>query len=159
MPSEVERNEARLRRLEDLEEIRLLRMRYHYYVNERVMREAAVLYTEDAYVEFQSLKGVKGRAEIEAFYDSLNGNVDSISQFVANHMVTVEGDEATGVCYADARYAQQGQSIIASIRYDDKYRRTAEGWRFSEMIVKIRFAVPLTQGWAQGNMNAVRMVE
>ena len=44
--------EARLRQLEDLEEIRALRLRYHRCVNERIFKEAVDIHTEDAFIDF-----------------------------------------------------------------------------------------------------------
>jgi ketosteroid isomerase-like protein len=140
--------EARLQRIEDLEDIRRLRMDYHRYVNTRTFKEAAILYTEDAFVDFGEAQA-RGRAEIAALYDRYNDQLDTIKQYPANHIVDLDGDEATGNAYVDARYAYDGHSIIACAMYDEKYRRTPEGWRISEMIVTIHFARPVQQGWAE----------
>jgi ketosteroid isomerase-like protein len=159
MSSDLVRLESRLRRLEDIEEIRQLRMRYHYCVNETMYAQAAELYTEDAHVSFDALASATGRRAIAELFDRLEKNVALITQFIANHMVTVNEDEATGISYADARYAQKGESIIAAVRYEDKYRRTPEGWKFTEMLVKVFFSVPLTQGWGGGKLNRIEFVE
>ncbi len=145
--------EARKQRLEDIDAIRRLRMEYHRYVNTRHMAEAAILYTEDAWVDFGPNEQARGRAEIEALYTKYNGQLDIIKQFPANHMFDVDGDEASGEAYADARYGYDGHSVMACASYDEKYRRTAEGWKISEMVVKIHFAVPVQQGWAGGGPN------
>lgn len=150
--------EDRIQRLEDIEEIRSLRMRYHYCVNEGIYRQAAELYTEDAFVRFGSLAEARGREAIADLFDRLERNVTVIRQFVVNHMITFEGDGASGISYLDARYAQEGKSIIAAVRYDDVYRRTGDGWKMSEMIARVDFAVPLTQGWAEGSLDQTRML-
>jgi hypothetical protein len=138
--------EARLQRIEDLEDIRRLRMDYHRYVNTRSFSEAAILYTEDALVDFGESK-VRGRAEIAALYARYDQQLDTIKQYLANHIIDLDGDEASGNAYVDARYAFDGHSIIACAMYDEKYRRTDEGWKISEMIVTVHFAVPVQQGW------------
>ena len=71
-------------------------------------------------------------------------------------MVEVDGDEAVGMAYLDARYVQDGKSVIAAIRYDDRYRRTPAGWKFTEMLVHVYFAVPVELGWATKGRNQLR---
>ncbi len=105
------------------------------------------LFTDDALVDFGPTARAKGRAEIDALFAKLAGNTTMIKQFSANHIVDLDGDTGTGNAYVDARYAANGQSIIACASYDDSYRRTPDGWKFSEMIVHIHFSVPVQQGW------------
>lgn len=152
--------EARLRRLEDIEDIRRLRMQYHYVINEGRSEETAALYTDDAYVEYEGVVVAKGRAEFSRAIPSLSRRLTFIKQFISNHMVDVDGDEATGVAYLDARYAHDGKSIMATARFSEKYRRTAEGWRISEMICRTYFNVPIEQGWgSEGLQNFVPLTE
>ena len=152
--------DARLRRLEDIEEIRGLRMKYHYFINEGCSERTAELYTDDAYVEYEGVVIARGRAELSRSIPSLSRRLTFIKQFIANHMVEVEGDEATGVAYLDARYAHDGKSIMATARFSEKYRRTADGWRISEMICRTYFNVPIEQGWGgAGLQNFVPLTE
>jgi len=146
--ADIEELEKRLRRVEDIEAIRKLRMTYHLLTNEGALGQAGRLFTDEAYVVFEQIGEARGRAAFDSLFERLQGNVDFILQFPTNHMVELDGDTATGVAYLDARYAQQGKSIIAAVKYTDKYCRTAQGWRFTEMVVKIIFAVPIEQGWA-----------
>ena len=140
--------EDRVQRLEDLEEIRGLRMEYHHCVNDDRFAEAAWIFTDDGYAEFAGVGSATGRAEIAVLFGRLAEAVTVIKQFVSNHMVEIDGDEASGIAYLDARYAQDGKSLIASVRYDDRYRRTPEGWRFTEMRATVHFSVPVQEGWA-----------
>ncbi len=139
--------EARLQRFEDTEEIRRLRQQFHRYVNDGEQSRLASLYTDDALVDFGPDLRAKGRSEIDALFARLAGNTSFIKQFSANHIVNVDGDSGSGNAYVDARYAANGQSIIACASYDDQYRRTRDGWKFSEMIVHIHFNVPIQEGW------------
>ena len=152
--------DARLRRLEDTEEIRKLRMKYHYFINEGRSEETAEIYTDDAYVEYEGVVIARGRAEFSRAIPSLSRRLTFIKQFIANHMVEVDGDEASGVAYLDARYAHDGKSIMATARFSEKYRRTADGWRISEMICRTYFNVPIEQGWGgAGLQNFVPLTE
>lgn len=139
--------EARLQRFEDSEEIRRLRQRFHRHVNDGEQGKLASLYTDDALVDFGPELRARGRTEIDALFAKLAGNTSFIKQFSANHIVDVDGDTGSGHAYVDARYAANGESIIACASYDDRYRRTPDGWKFSEMIVHIHFTVPIQQGW------------
>ncbi len=149
--------EARLRRIEDLEEIRALRIRYHRCVNERIFKEAVDIHTEDALVDFAGQAIARGHEEIAKLYDYLNTNVGIIRQFPSNHDIRIDGDEATGNALVDARYSQDGKSIIAAASYDEKYRRTEKGWKISEMLVKIHFSVPVQEGWAGVEIDQIRI--
>jgi len=100
----------------------------------------------------------QGRAAIVDLFARLQDNVTFIRQFITNHLIEIDGDEGSGLSYLDARYAQEGQSIIAAVRYDDRYRRTADGWKFTSMIARIDLAVPLEQGWATGKRDHARML-
>jgi ketosteroid isomerase-like protein len=148
MATDLASLEARIRRLEDIEAIRRLRLDYHACVNRHAMPDATPLYTDDAFIDFGPTAQARGPAEIRALYERLNANVDMIKQFAANHEIDVAGDEATGHAWVDARYGQGDVSIIACASYADRYRRTPEGWKFSEMVVTIHFGVPVQQGWA-----------
>lgn len=151
--------EARVARLEDIEALRDLRMQYHRCVNENEFPAAAVYFTEDGYASFGVMAEAKGREGIADLFDKLQNNVTFIRQFITNHIVEIDGDGATGVSYLDARYAQEGVSIIAAVRYDDTYRRTADGWKFTSMIARIDLAVPLEQGWSTGERDHARMLD
>lgn len=140
--------EERVQRLEDLEDIRRLRMEYHHCVNDNRFPDAARIFTDDAFVEYQGVGSAKGQDDVKVLFESLGNAVTIIKQFVSNHMVEIDGDEATGIAYLDARYAQDGKSLIAAVRFDDRYRRTSEGWQISEMIASVHFSVPVQEGWA-----------
>ena len=148
MATEMKLLEARIERLEDIEAIRELRMLYHHYNNEGTYHRLEELYTDDAYIDFQPLGDARGRKAVGELLVGLTNTVVFIKQFISSHMVKVDGDTATGISWLDARYSQDGKSIIAAVKYDDKYRRTPQGWKFSEMLVKIYFSVPVQQGWA-----------
>lgn len=49
---------------------------------------------------------------------------------VANHVVDLAGDEATGTVYCIAQLHQGGAFVEQSLVYEDRYVRTAGGWRF-----------------------------
>jgi ketosteroid isomerase-like protein len=148
--------EKRVRRLEDIEAIRTLRMRYHYFINEGMFDRMPELFTADAVVDFGYIAKAEGRDEIAEMYLKIPRNAQLVKQFIHNHMVEVDGDRGTGVSYLDARYAQNGESLIVATKFDEVYARTAEGWRIARMEIEMYFSVPITQGWAATELHHVK---
>ncbi|API59364.1 hypothetical protein BSL82_08610 [Tardibacter chloracetimidivorans] len=148
--------EDRIRHLEDIEEIRQLRMRYHINTNDGHFDRMWELFTEDAYVDFGYISRARGRREINELFLRIPRNLPLVKQFIHNHLVEVDGDEATGVSYLDARYAQDGDSVMVAARFDEIYTRTSEGWRIRQMGLELYFSVPITQGWAGDQLNYVK---
>jgi ketosteroid isomerase-like protein len=143
---ELEQLRGRVRTLEDIEEIRRLRMKYHYFINEGLLDRAAEIYTDDAHVVWSTFGIARGHEEIVALFKSLPA--DFVKHFVSNHLVDVAGDEATGTAYVDARYAEQGESYFIAGKYDERYRRTDAGWRISETVLETYFRATPQEGWA-----------
>ena len=154
-PLEAELFEARLRRLEDIEEIRTLRHRYHDYLNRSEFERMSSLYTPDARLRIDAVASADGIDEIHDFFVGIPRSLTFIKQFIHNHLVEVAGDQASGVAYMDARYAANGESLIVTGRFDESYARTKAGWRIAETLVTLNFSVPLSVGWAGPNLHFI----
>lgn len=148
--------EERVQRLEDIEEIRQLRMRYHVNTNDGHFDRMWELFTEDAYVDFGYISRARGREAINDLFLRIPRNLPLVKQFIHNHLVEVNGDEATGISYLDARYAQEGDSVMVAARFDEIYVRTPNGWRIKQMLLELYFSVPITVGWAGEQLNYVK---
>ncbi|SKC01149.1 nuclear transport factor 2 family protein [Sphingopyxis flava] len=146
--------EERISRLEDIEEIRSLRNKFHHFINEGLAHRFGEVYTDDAVVHFDDFMKQEGLANIIAASTELARQAFVI-QFLHNHAIELDGDRANGFCYLDARYAANGESLIVAARYDDEYRRTPAGWRICKTRVNIFFSVPLAQGWADAAASEV----
>lgn len=156
MTTDIAALEARLRRLEDIEEIRRLRMRYHDFINQQKFDQIAQLFTDDASLDFGYVAQAKGMAEIHELFVRMPSNLSMIKQFIHNHIVDVDGDVATGTSYLDARYAQDGESVMVASRFLETYKRLADGWKISTFQVEIYFSVPINKGWAGEQTNYVK---
>ena len=150
-PPSLQDLHVRLRKLEDIEEIRDLRLTYHRFINEGDFTAVADLYTEDADVDLDVAGRASGREDIKALYRLVPDSLDFVKQFIHNHIVRVDGDQATGISYMEARYVRQGDSGMLACEFDETYRREADGWKISKTIVRIYFSVPLSKGWADGS--------
>lgn len=76
------------------------------------------------------------------------GRAQTLRHFIATHLVDVESEHAaSGRCY----YAVLGEQGIDHFgRYQDRYRRTAEGWRFAAR--KVYVDVARAGGYAERNL-------
>jgi ketosteroid isomerase-like protein len=156
MTDRIQNIEDRLQKLEDIEEIRRLRMRYHVFINEGFFDRFPELFLEDALVDFSYIGQAKGHGEIRELFLRIPRNLDLVVQFIHNHVVDVDGDEATGLSFLDARYAQDGESVMLAAKFDEIYRRTPAGWRIGELHLHLYFMAPITaKGWAGKQTNMV----
>ena len=144
--------EAHVRRLNDIEEIRALRLRYHQYVNEHRAADIPDLFTDDAELDFGYLGRTRGRVKITKFFLALPVVLDFVKQFVHNHAVVVDGDRAITTSYLEAKSVSKGTAYRVAGRYDDICVRTPGGWRFASMKFEPYFTVPFDQSWAQGDL-------
>ncbi len=159
MATEIAALRGKVQKLEDVEEIRTLRMLYHHYVNIGEFDRVAALYTEDAEFVMGDVAQGSGRVAIAEIFEGVARSMGVIQQYMCNHIVEVSGDEATGVAYLDARYARDEDSVMSAIRYDEAYRRTASGWKISKTLISIYFAVPISVGWAGTNRHFQRPLD
>lgn len=146
--------DARIGRLEAIEEIRGLKNRYHLLVNDCRFDEIGDLFTEDAVVDMgymhPSADPCVGRDAIRAWYATLTQSVglSQLKQFTHNHSVTVDGDQASGWSLLEARYGQGEQSYNVAAKYVEDYKKVGGRWLFAAMRLQVYFTVPLELGWA-----------
>lgn len=147
----LQRLEAQVTALQDVEEIRSLRQRYHEYVNEGRHAHIAELFAERGVVDFGELGHRVGREAIHTFFaeELINEDLSFIKQFNHNHAVEVSGDRATGSSYLEAKNVLSGEATLVAARYDDAYVRTDEGWRFQQMKLTLYFVAPFSRGWGE----------
>lgn len=144
--------QARVQELENKEEIRNLRYRYHQCVNDSQFDRVADLFTEDAVVEIGYLFRSVGREKIATSFKAMQNDLNFLKQFIHNHIVDVNGDEATGVSYFEAKYAALDEtSLVVAGKYSEEYISTVDGWLISRMVVDLYFTTPLEKGWAIDN--------
>jgi hypothetical protein len=146
MPSTVEDRlaavELRLRTLEDIEEIRTLRMRYHEMHNERRSGDIAELFAADGELDLNFMGSTLANLLTSTQRNEL------MKQMVHSHVVEVTGDSATGFAYLDGRAVFHGRAFVYGGRYDDRYVRTPAGWRFLSMRFEPFMFLPFDQSWA-----------
>jgi len=108
----------------------------------------ASLFAEDAVMRWPHIDAeFDGRAQIRATIERLRGNWEYFVQNTHPGMVTLDGDTATGRVYVEEfGRMRDGNSFLNYAVYHDRYRRTADGWKFAERVYEIRYVdtTPLT---------------
>jgi ketosteroid isomerase-like protein len=135
-----------VRMLADKEAIRDLARLYAHYVWHQDADSMTQLFTEDGEMDTSLEPPIKGRAALAEAFQRLIGNTD-FQPFVHNHVVELDGDQATGTCYVDLRAIQDGKSMIGSGFYRDCYVRSDGAWKIYSRSLELRFFVPLEEGW------------
>jgi len=143
-----------VRRLTDLEEIRELAHRYAHCVWQLDISGAVDLFTEDGIMDTGDRPPIVGRQDLLETYERMLGTAQ-FHPFVHSHVIEIDGDTATGTCYLDLRAAVEGKSMVGSGWYEDQYVRTAKGWKFKIRTLKMRYFVPLEDGWADAETVAL----
>ena len=116
------------------EEIRDLIATYAHRVTHG--RSVADLFTDDgAYIHRRSRDAEpevkRGRAELDAHYIDRPDNVGNVTPMIHNLLLSVNGDEARGICSIELRI-WAGDGVMASGYYEDRFRREDGRWKFVE---------------------------
>lgn len=69
---------------------------------------------------------------------------DRTMHFIGNHRAVVAGDTATGETYCFAHHISGTNDHIMAIRYEDTYRREADGWRFTSRDLRLQWTQDTT---------------
>jgi ketosteroid isomerase-like protein len=101
----------------------------------------ASLCTHDAVLRFPDA-GVEllGREEIRAGIERLQGEWEYFVQTVHPGAIQVDGDTASGRAYLqELGRLRDGRSVLDYLIYHDRYRRTPDGWKFTERVAEVRY--------------------
>jgi uncharacterized protein (TIGR02246 family) len=133
--------EARVRRLEDIHEIQNLKSQYAHYANvgegSGDIAKFAALFAADGVWDLRGNE-LRGREAIAAHLKHI-GTLGYVGlHFALNPRVDVDGDAALGfwdLAFPVIPPGADGPVMVCGF-YEDRLRRTEEGWRFT--LVKYR---------------------
>jgi hypothetical protein len=144
--------EQKVQEITDREEIRDLIAIYAH----RMAHGASVadLFTDDgAYINRgtagQIPREVRGRAALDTYYGGREDWPAHPLPMIHNYLIEVDGVEARGICSVEIRLAANGESVVASGYYLDRFRRDGEHWKFVERDCAMFHWVSLQEGWAK----------
>jgi uncharacterized protein (TIGR02246 family) len=124
--------ESRLRRLEDLEEIRQLFVDYGRHLDAGDVEAYAELFADDGEILLGPIGRAKGHAEIVALMTKVKERAQTASfHLVTNPVVRIDGDRATGeVLWTVIKPDAAGKLEVAMFgRHVDELVRERGRWR------------------------------
>ncbi|GAA3017888.1 nuclear transport factor 2 family protein [Streptosporangium longisporum] len=130
-----------MRAIADRFEIESLRAELTDAVMMRDHDRAGSLFTPDAVVRWPHIgREFTGREQIRAGIEWGQGLWEFFVQNLHPGVVRLDGDTATGRAYVqEFGRMRDGASHRNHALYHDRYRRTPDGWRFSERVYEIRY--------------------
>jgi ketosteroid isomerase-like protein len=115
---------------DDIVAIQQLLARYNTAVDAGDGQAFAATFTVDG-VSINGESRVTGREALAAIPAQVATTVPGLRHWVANHVIDLDGDEATATVYLLALRGGTPSSLLTSGRYVDRLRRTPDGWRFA----------------------------
>ena len=147
--------EARIQRLEDAENIRTLKSRYHTYVNDTDFDRVGSLFAVDASLKLGYLmpseNAIVGRDNIQSAFSGMKSGTSQsqLKQFLHSHIVELTGpDTASGTGMLYACYGVHADAYVVAGKYSEEYVVEDGTWLFNTMELALYFTVPLALGWA-----------
>jgi ketosteroid isomerase-like protein len=101
----------------------------------------AGLFTPDGVLRMPNIPvELAGREKIRAWGDRVPVLVDFLVQNTHPGIIRIDRDTASGRAYMqEIGRARDGRSELNWAIYHDRYRRTDDGWRFTERVYEVRY--------------------
>jgi ketosteroid isomerase-like protein len=132
----------------DRVEIEALRGEYTDAAMMRDYDRIASLFTSDGALRMPNIPAeLTGPEEIRAWGARVPAIVDYLVQTTHPGTIQLDGDTAAGRAYLqELGRLRDGRSELNYAIYHDRYRRTADGWKFTERVYEVRYhdSTPLT---------------
>ena len=143
--------DLRLKVLEDIEEIKVLKRRYCAYCDDFDADRIASLFTEDAVWDGGTRGRMEGREQIRSEFQRAPQWMTFAVHMVMNPIIEVNGDTAKGTWYLfqPNTLADGNRAIWGSARYDEDYVRVDGHWMFQNLRLTSNFWTPFDEGWVK----------
>lgn len=156
--------EARIDRLESLDEIRQLAAKYSLALDMRDLDAMVGLFVSDVRVG----KEASGRQALRAYMDgTLRSPFTGTSHHIGGHVIEFDDpDHAHGVCYSKNEHETGDEWVIMQMMYVDDYVRADGRWHFARRLPLYWYATDLNKppigdnkmrwpgtDWTEGNFH------
>ncbi len=130
-----------LQAIADRVEIEALRGEFSDAVMMNDHDRLASLFTDDGTVRIpEAGLEASGRDEIRALGARRQARADYFVQTTHPGTIQLDGDTATGRAYlSELIHLHDGSSQVNYFAYHDRYRRTPDGWKFTERVSEFRY--------------------
>ena len=151
--------EARIKRLEDIEEIKRLKATYAILCDDGLDKiknrdEMLSHFTDDATLDFGLGEGSQfyGKEGLKVFFgEVVPGAISYCMHVVHNAIIDIDGDKAKGRYYFEApttdSITDKAQWMVGN--YFEEYARVDGKWKFTSIKVKWDYISPYEDGWAK----------
>ena len=125
----------------DLVEIEALRGEFTDAAMMRDRARLASLFTPDGALRMPNIPAdLVGREQIRAVGEQLQAQWDFFVQTTHPGTIVLDGDTATGRAYIQELVrTRDGRQGLNYAIYHDRYRRTGDGWKFTERVYEVRY--------------------
>ena len=147
--------EERLQRLENIEEIRRLKIIYAQYCDNNYQPgPLASLFTENAVWEMGPLGRFEGRQAIHDFFAEVSKRFTFALHYMCGHVIDIapSGTEATGTWYIFEAATIDGRAMFVAATYEDRYEKVNGKWLFEHVKMNPAFMTPYESGWVKERM-------
>lgn len=147
--------EARIRKVEDYQEIANIQARYSFFVDEAKIDDLIDLFAEDFIWEvgFDRMTSFTSKPKLSAFLKQFNGAAVMMRHLPVTPCIEVDGDEATGMWYLFGMVTSSvdGKEVANWVQgtYKNAYRRVDGKWFISHLHFKYNFMTPFEDGWVK----------
>jgi hypothetical protein len=145
--------EERVQRLEDIEDIRRLKVRYAQFCDAQYDPDGiASCFTDDAVWDGGSAFGVHhGKQAIRTFFAGVSQQITFALHYMIGHAIDIapSGHEASGTWYLFVPATMNGRAVWMAATYDDRFRKVGGQWLFSQVKVNMAFITPYETGWVK----------
>jgi len=153
MRSEIE---ARIRRLEDTQEIQNLQARYAYCVDSGQRDKVPDLFAETFVAEWIPLGSFNTKPALQDFLMGNAARNIMTRHHVQTPLIEVQGDRATGTWYMFGPATTVTESGPVALwmqgTYENEFVRAGGQWKFSRLKFSFNFLTPFDEGWVKSSL-------
>jgi ketosteroid isomerase-like protein len=131
----------RITRLEDIEAIKQLKVRYSHICDDLHNPDTiASVFAEDAIWESADFGRAQGHQEIRDLFQQFRDTFTFSQHNMTNPIIEVDGDRATGIWYISGpwTHAENNHAIWMMARYDDDYVKIDGEWKYQHLRAGVR---------------------
>ena len=145
--------EARIRKLEDIEEIKKLQAAYAYCIDTVQMEKVVELFADNFVAEYDPLGTHTTKESLLEFLKGAGEGSALMRHQMMTPLIEVDSDKATGTWYLFGPFTgKRPEGEVANWiqgKYENDYVREGGKWKFKHLRFKMTFNCPYEDGWAK----------
>jgi hypothetical protein len=142
----------------DREAIKELRVKYCLCLDTKNMDGLKELFHRDIVLQFGDQEVQKGVEKAITFLEGKFKIYKFLVHFIHNQIIEINGNEAKGTCYLESYLEKDGEELICTGYYDDRFIKKNGQWLFSSRKFNVFYFVPLKEGWAGKEKGSIKAV-